>query len=229
MAAHLLGNDLSRLSRSRDGLASAGPVADQTLGEFLARWNDTWVAAAARISPAVLVSLLETSSAQVLAFWRSRDLAAFGERVSWSGPEPAPVWLDCARELTEDWIHQRQIREATGRVTDQPDVLRMVLSTFVRAVPYTLGRLAPDVADGASVTLIAADPDASWSWLRTGRGWLWAVRPADQPTSTVRVGADTLWRVAVRMIEPEQAWASAHIDGDAELGRATLQLVSIIR
>jgi hypothetical protein len=47
--------------------------------------------------------------------WRDLDLDALGEPVSWAGPDPAPLWLDCARDFTEYWVHQQQIRDATGR------------------------------------------------------------------------------------------------------------------
>ena len=32
--------------------------------------------------------------------------------VNWAGPEPAPIWLDPAREYTERWVHQQHIRDA---------------------------------------------------------------------------------------------------------------------
>jgi len=35
--------------------------------------------------------------------------------VSWAGPEPAPVWLDAARDFSEYWTHQQQICDATGQ------------------------------------------------------------------------------------------------------------------
>ena len=35
--------------------------------------------------------------------------------VIWAGSDPAPMWLRVAREYTERWHHQQQIREALGR------------------------------------------------------------------------------------------------------------------
>jgi hypothetical protein len=35
--------------------------------------------------------------------------------VSWAGEETSPNWFDTARELTERWHHQQQIRLATHR------------------------------------------------------------------------------------------------------------------
>jgi hypothetical protein len=34
------------------------------------------------------------------------------EPVSWVRPDPVPNWLDVARQYTERWTHQQQIRDA---------------------------------------------------------------------------------------------------------------------
>jgi NAD(P)-dependent dehydrogenase (short-subunit alcohol dehydrogenase family) len=74
IAAHLLGDDLNRLSRSRDEHSGEGPRPGESLPEFIHRINDEWVHATSRISPAVIVSLLETTTPEVLAFWASVEL-----------------------------------------------------------------------------------------------------------------------------------------------------------
>jgi uncharacterized protein (TIGR03083 family) len=236
VVAHLLGDDLSRLSRSRDGYSAPGRAAAESLPEFLHRFNAEWVQAAARVSPGVLIDLLQTSTELVSTFWKQADLTAFGEPVSWAGPGPAPAWLDCARDLTEDWLHQQQIREATGKaVAPTAPVLFAVLDTFLRAMPYTLGQHEPDGAAEGS-TLVLQVPGAGggrWAWRRGVDHWGWA-GPADRPTgsaetASIDIQADTLWRLCARMIEPEQAAAAAELGGDQALGRAALQLVAIIR
>lgn len=40
------------------------------------------------------------------------DLEAPALGVSWAGVDPAPGWLDIAREFTEYWTHRQQIRHA---------------------------------------------------------------------------------------------------------------------
>jgi hypothetical protein len=53
--------------------------------------------------------------------------------------EPAPAWLDAARELSEYWTHQQRLRDATGRPgLAGPELLAAVLDTFLRALPFTL-------------------------------------------------------------------------------------------
>jgi uncharacterized protein (TIGR03083 family) len=152
VAAHLLGDDLNRLSRGRDGHSGAGPEPGESLPDFIHRINDQWVQASGRVSSAVLVALLATTTPQIQDFWRRADLDAYGEPVTWASPEPAPVWLDCARDFTEYWVHQEQIRDATGRPRpDVPDEVRAVLDTFLRAVPHTLGNRHEDTGAGLVV------------------------------------------------------------------------------
>jgi hypothetical protein len=103
------------------------------------------VTAARRISPPLLVELLARTGEQILALWQTVDLDALGGSVWWAGPEPAPVWLDAARDYTEYWTHHQQICEATGRAgLAQPEYLAPVLDTFLRALPHTMrGVTAP--------------------------------------------------------------------------------------
>jgi uncharacterized protein (TIGR03083 family) len=225
VVAHVLGDDLGRLARGRDGHTADGPRLDEPFPAFLHRINDEWVRAAARLSPRLLVDLLHVTSAQVLDHWNGADLDAVGGQVTWAGPDPAPVWLDCARDFTEYWVHQQQIREATCRPTgEDPAVVHAVLDTFLRAMPHTLGGL--ERSDGATLTV--AVPGAAggrWSWRCTGSRWQ-PVDPVGAGT-VVTVDAATLWRLCVRMVEPQEARVT--VTGDRELAGAALRIVSIIR
>ena len=83
LVAHLLGDDLGRLARSRDGHRVGAPAPDEEFAAFIHRLNDEWVRAAARFSPQLLIDMLHATSPQVVAFWRHADLDATGEPVSW--------------------------------------------------------------------------------------------------------------------------------------------------
>ena len=71
--------------------------------------------AARRMSPRLLRELLALIGPDVEAYFSSLDLEAIGGPVSWAGPDSSPVWFDIAREFTERWHHQQQIRDATGQ------------------------------------------------------------------------------------------------------------------
>ena len=115
VVAHIIGDDVARLARTRDGHPGPGPTPGEALASFLHRHNAEWVAAHQRVSVRTLLDLLEVTTSQILKMWYDLDLGGVGEQVSWVADEPAPIWLDCGRDFTEYWIHQQQIRDAVGR------------------------------------------------------------------------------------------------------------------
>src|SRR5215213_8131587 len=146
IAAHLLADDVGRLSRGRDDHDNPGFAAGldiSTLPGLIAaidRQNALWVEAMRRVSPQVLIDLLRLIGEQTASYFTTLDLEAIGGPVDWVGPEPAPVWLDLAREYTERWVHQQQIRDAVGRPgLQEPEWFAPVLATFVQGLPRALG------------------------------------------------------------------------------------------
>jgi uncharacterized protein (TIGR03083 family) len=117
VTAHLLGGDIGILSRGRDFFSppsrKVGTYSE--LVDLVNRLNEEWVVAARRMSPRLLRELLALIGSEVEAYFSSLDLKAIGGPVSWAGPDPAPMWFDIAREFTERWHHQQQIRDATGQ------------------------------------------------------------------------------------------------------------------
>ncbi len=228
VVAHLLGDDLSRLARTRDGHSPVGPKQDEPLAVFIHRFNDEWVQAARRVSPPLLLDLLDLTSPQVLALWRDIDLDAITDPVTWAGSQRAPRWLDCARDFTEYWVHQQQIRDATGRPDDgDPAVVHLVLDTFLRAMPQTLA--GHDRPQGTTLTVVVTGAGGGqWCWQRQGGGWL-PVEDADGSTRLTFGDAEALWRLCTRLIEPAEARRRVTVVGDRALADAALRIVSIIR
>ena len=228
VAAHVLGDDLGRLARTRDGFLGTTPAAGESLLAFINRINDEWVVAARRLSPAQVVGLLRSTGPQIAAMWDDTDIDALGEPVSWAARGPAPVWLDAARDLSECWTHQQQIRDATGRPPlDDPALLGPVLDTFLRALPATLAEVR--AAPGTTVEL-AIDGPAGGSWFAERHQDVWSLVPGpSHPTAaSVRLDADTAWRLCTRGITPQDARQRAEIVGDFHLANAMLQIVSAI-
>ena len=231
VAAHVVHDHLRKLSGSRDRQAAPGPGAAEDLPRFLHRVNQEFVEVASRWSPRVLIDLLGHLGPQLDRFWASLDMHRLGEAVSWAAPAvPAPAWLDVAREYTEYWVHQQQVRDAVGRPgASGGQLMAPVIDTFVRAVPYALRDQTP--APGTAVRIEATGPGGGlWTILR--RDGAWAVdrgSPSPDAAALVRLSADTLWRVATRGITVETARARSTISGDTALGLAALALVAIIR
>lgn len=155
IVAHLLDTEIRRLALQRDGLTPLEPetpiASYRDLIAFLNQLNADWVKAARRISPALLIDFLASTGPQVYDFLKTLDpFAPALFPVAWAGEETSPNWFDIAREYTEQWHHQQQIRDAVGApgLTMRP-WLHPVLDTFVRGLPHRYKDV--DADDGACV------------------------------------------------------------------------------
>src|SRR5829696_8926860 len=148
VAAHLLHTQLRRLSFGRDGCTPSPPpviASNRDLVAFIDRLNAEGVTVYRRLSPRVLIAWMEQSSREAAEYFASLDpFAPARIGVSWAGESVSATWFDLARELTERWHHQQQIRFALGWPADA-DVARAimtrelyhpVLDCFMRALPF---------------------------------------------------------------------------------------------
>lgn len=229
VALHLLGVEVGNLSRRRDGHAVDASITSwEELVRFINHWNQSWIQAARRISPRLLTDLLAFTGVQVCDYFRLLDPYALGGAVSWVGPEPAPVWLDLAREYTERWHHQQHIRDAVGKPgLKQPRYFAPVLAAFAWALPRAFRSTV--AAENTSVTLtITGESGGRWSLLREGGEWRLYEGAPDQPDAKVMIEADMAWRLFTRGLGQSQAREQMVVNGDRALGLRVLEMVSII-
>jgi uncharacterized protein (TIGR03083 family) len=229
VALHLLGGEVGNLSRRRDGHALDASIASwDELVTLINGWNQGWVQAAQRISPRLLIDLLEFTGVQLCDYFRSLDPYAMGSSVSWAGPEPAPVWLDLAREYTERWHHQQHIRDAVSKPgLKEPRYMAPVLSAFVWALPRAFRSTL--AAENTSVTLtITGESGGQWSLLREGGEWKLYQGTPDHPDTEVVLDEDIAWRLFTRGLAQSVAREHMSISGDQTLGLLVLEMVSII-
>ncbi len=234
VARHLVADDLGRLSRERDaytahGFTASSPDAfESELLTFINASNEAWVAAARRLSPAIVIGLLDWCGRETQSYFESLDPHAIGGPVTWAGPEPAPKWLDVAREYTERWHHGAQIREAAGvPLMTEPRLFAPVLATFVRGLPQAFR--ATEADEGTHVRLrITGEAGGEWSLVRSDGRWS-LVQPMDADAdASVEIGQDAAWRLFTKGLTPQAAKGSARLEGDGRLAEQVLQTVSII-
>jgi uncharacterized protein (TIGR03083 family) len=228
VAAHLLADDLGRLSRQRDGHRATAPRAGEDLLSFINRVNAEWVEAMRRLSPVVVIELLRWSGEQTADFFARLDPFQMGGPVTWAGPDPAPVWLDLAREYTERWHHQMHIREAVEAAgLFHPRLFAPVLATFVRALPHTYRDV--DANEGTTVQVeITGESGGSWTLVREGAQWALHAGAATHPAAQVTLDQDVAWRLFTKGVSRQGTEAAVRIDGDQALGAVLLDAVAII-
>lgn len=234
VALHLLWGDISNISRRRDGYFgrpqdNPGSLDDlPTLIDFVNALNDNWIKAARRMSPRLLQTMLRVTGEEWASYVQSVDIEAMGDSIGWVGPNPAPVWLDIAREFTERWVHQQHIRDAVDLPgANEPEFLKPVIRTFAMALPYALRDV--DALSGSIAQLeITGESGGVWSAVKAGDGWQFSERPATSPAGAITFDEDTAWRLFMKAISPEYAREISTFSGDPAIVNAVLNMVTIL-
>lgn len=172
VALHVAGDDLSMLSIARDGDLSGRLLArdrDDLVAALNAK-NHDWVAANRGLSPRTIRGLLGWLGGELAVYYDGIDLRSVG-RVLWAADGPVPMWLDVAQDLTEHWLHQQQIREATGRPgLRDGEWLGIVLRTLMWAVPHHYRSVEATPGTVVAVSVQGAG-GGEWSLTRMPMGW----------------------------------------------------------
>ncbi|MGD0133254.1 MAG: maleylpyruvate isomerase N-terminal domain-containing protein [Bryobacteraceae bacterium] len=231
VAAHLLDTSLRKLSMVRDScyVERADIRSPEDLIALVNRLNREGVTVYRRLSPAVLIGMLKTACEESARFHESLDpFAAAAFPVSWAGEAASLNWFDTARELTERWHHQQQIRLATKRPGIMTaELYHPVLDCFLRGLPH-LYRDAGALGGTVVLVEISGDCGGQWFLSKGPAGWGFAARHESEPASHVTIPQDLAWRLFTKGMDRESARAQVRIEGDRELGERILLLTAVV-
>lgn len=231
VAGHLLDTATRKLAVVRDGFGAERPASDapDDVRAFVDRLNAEGVRVFGRLSCEVLTLLMSRVSPAYCAWHKALDpLSPAAFAVSWAGEAQSPNWFDTARELTERWHHQAQIRLALGKpALDTREVYHPVLDCFMRVLPYTYRHVE---APPGTLVSIRVDGDAADEWqLYRGRNhWLIAGGLATPPNAEIAVPGDIAWRLFTKGIEPAELRRRVVVAGDGSLARHVFDAVAIV-
>ena len=232
VASHLLDGNLRALSISRDGYI--GEKADninsyQDLVSFLNHMNMSWTNATKRLSPAILIFLLEATGRQYSTHLNSVDLSANAVfPVAWAGQEISANWFHIAREYTEKFLHQQQIRDAVGK----PGLMTKefygpFIETFMCAFPHTFRNVSAE--QGTVVSLIVTgDIGGQWNIVKCGNDWELNKETGVESNATVKIEPDIAWKLFSKSLTPAQAVPLVEITGDRQWGIHALGIVAVM-
>ena len=204
VVAHLLDGELRTLAAHRDGHSLAPDTPIRSYDDVVAliqRLNSEGVAAGRHSSPRLLVDLLAVTGEWMHAFLSELDPnapALFA--VAWAGEEESTNRFDTAREYTERWHHEMQIRAALGRPAEDSPLLGEtfgvpLLETALHALPHAYRSCA--AADASALVMAVEGPGWQRSYCLRRDQNEWRVYAGAVPAPTARVvgSADAWWRL----------------------------------
>jgi uncharacterized protein (TIGR03083 family) len=231
VAAHLLDTALRGVSIGRDGYVAETPGSNSAvdLAAFINRLNNEGVIVYRRLSPVVLIRLLEVAAKLITEWHISRDpYAPAPHGVSWAGEEKSANWFDTAREFTERWHHQQQIRLTVNK----PGIMTRelycpVLDCFLRGLPFAYRGISAQPGTYVQIA-VAGECGGSWYLCRAEETWQLLEKPSGEKASEITIPQEIAWRIFTKGIDRESALSQVKVTGDAKLGHHVLGMISIV-
>jgi uncharacterized protein (TIGR03083 family) len=231
VVAHLLDTALRGVSTGRDGYLAEAPSIQSSadLAAFINRLNLEGITVYRRLSPAVLISLMEVAAKSLAVWHASRDPRAIAPHgVSWAGEEKSANWFDSARELTERWHHQQQIRLAVNKPGIMTRELYFpVLDCFLRALPFAYRHISAKPGTCAQF-IISGECGGDWYLYRGEKSWQLIAAPVGEIISVTTIPQEIAWRIFTKGINRQSAMAQVQVTGDTKLGLHVLEMISIV-
>lgn len=233
IASHLLDGNFRTISMLRDG--HFGEKAEniqsyEDLVSFLNKLNNDWVTATKRLSPKVLVDLLETSGQQYYEHLSKLDMfkpAPFS--VAWAGETESLNWFHIAREYTEKWHHQQQIREAvkdTDNIIMTRELYHPVLRTFMCALPYNYRNVSSTDNTAIQVTITG---NAGGTWTIRKQEGKWAFSDSNESIAThIEISQNNAWKLFTKAFNSQEIDQKVKITGDTLLARPFLSMITVM-
>jgi uncharacterized protein (TIGR03083 family) len=231
VAAHLLDTQIRKLAAARHGYKpeNSKKLSPTRLLMLINSLNAEGVRQYSRLQPDDLISRMEAASRESAEYHQALD--PFGTAifpVSWAGEQESANWFDTAREFTERWHHQQQIRVAVNK----PGILTRefyfpVLDCFMRALPYAYRSVEAKPGSVAQFN-ISGECGGSWYLFRDGDAWMLIASPAGEKISETTIPQEIAWRIFTKGILPEEARTQALVSGDELVGIHILKMISIV-
>lgn len=232
VAAHLLDGNIRILSVLRDGYSGDPPTSIQSpqgLIDYLNGLNADWVKAMKRVSPSVLILLHETTGPLFCNYYKSLDPcedAVFP--VAWAGDSVSKNWKHIAREYTEKWLHQQQIRDAVGIPgLMTKELFFPFMDIFMLGLPHVYKDIVADEGTIVRVT-ITSDIGGSWFLERTNGQWILCSALNNPPDVEIQLPPGIAWKLFSKSIRPTEVMNEVVLLGDHQLGMPALSMVSVM-
>lgn len=235
LVSHIIDGSLRNLSIQRDNFVENANVPNinsyKDLVDYIQKLNKDWMIVSRRLSPAILIDLLEYSDKQFYEFIKTKnpkDKAIFS--VAWAGESESENWFDTAREYTEKWHHQMQIRLALDKqILLDTEYSEPLYDTFMIALPH-LYREFSNFKNGTKIK-ISLTGKLNKSWIIEWQTDKWIFTDSIKPDiyTSVEIPDDIAWIIFTNTDRDKEKYKTKiHINGDKSIGLKLLDLVTVM-
>ncbi len=230
VVAHLLDGNMRTLATA-ENFNGDPPVAIksyQDLVDYLNQLNADWVQAMKRVSPKTLIELLEATQKPSIAYYYSLDPWATARfAVSWAGDQESKNWFHIAREYTERWHHQQQIRDAVDKqgIMDRKFFYPLI-QTFMMALPHAYRNTMASEETIISIR-ISGEAGGEWKLKRAYERWQFT-DDLGVIATTIELDPDTSWKLFTKVFPKDTALERVKISGEEKLAAPFLGTVAVM-
>ena len=247
LVAHLIGGNVNRLKDQTAlyanepelvtlfGLANQMPQPtglftdfDELLS-FINKSNQTWVNLTSQFSSVELINFVRKTDNLLFKHFSSLDPNfVTNTGVLWAGESTSEVWFDIAREYTEKWLHQQQIREAV-QFDDlyERQWLFPVFDTFMRGLPHNFRNFDPGKDSSIAISILGS-AGGHWSLLHENENWILYSGLSTNPIAHIQLDQVLAWRLFTKGISKDEVQNKIETIGDQSVVSTFLEMVTIM-
>lgn len=171
---------------------------------------------------------MEVTQKPCIDYYYSLDLEAPARfAVSWAGEQESKNWFHIAREYTERWHHQQQIRDAVNKqgIMERKFFFPLI-QTFMMALPHTYQNIQAEEGTRISV-MVTGEVGGEWKIKRGDSKWKFSDDPGEV-AATIELDPETSWKLFTKALQKEEAAEKVKISGNQELGLPILKMLSVM-
>lgn len=231
VVAHLLDTNIRTLSLLRDNQQLAPPSIHsyKDLVDYLNQLNADWVQAMKRVSPSMLILLHKITGPLYCSYYESLnpfEKATFN--VAWAGEDESLNWMHIARDYTEKFLHQQQVRDAVKKPgLMNKDFFYPFIDIFMLALPHTFRNTTAPENTCLQLT-VEGEAGGAWYLIYQGSRWQLTKKAPAHIHSAVSIQEDDAWKLFSKSISPADVRSRVSITGNKELGEIALTMVSVM-
>jgi len=235
LVAHIIDGSLRKLSIQRDGFSDITNIPKiqsySDLVNHIQTLNREWMNITRRLSSEILIDLLKYSENEFNRFINTLDpdgIAIYP--VNWAGESESKNWFDTAREYTEVWHHQMQIRLALGKpILMETKFTEPLYDTFMRGLPHFYKDIK-EVEIGYKLQVkLTGQLNKSWVIEKTQNEWKFVDIEDSFANTTVELPDDVAWKIFTNTDREKAKYkAVIKINGDEEIGSKILEFVTVM-